>query len=118
MTEREVRVRLRPPTDVKLHKGSVLRARIEDISRADSPPTIVGSGSMHVYSPQGDNELELVLPVTKDLDPQASYGIFVHLDSSGSGEIDVGDAITTASYPVLQGGASDDAVNVELHTLQ
>lgn len=40
----------------------------------------------------------------EELDPGASYGVQVHIDVDGDGEMSTGDFITMESYPVLTFG--------------
>jgi putative lipoprotein len=103
------------PPDVRPTAGAVLRARVEDMSIADRRPSVIGSGSVRLDSAPEDDLVVITVRVQEqDVDMRASYGVFVHLDLTGSGEIDAGDAITTRSYPVLTQGNPSRA-EVELH---
>ena len=74
------------------------KPRVEDIGTSDGRPLVVGSSTVQLDSPT--EHLEISVPVDVDPAPQATYGVFVHLDVTGDGEVEVGDAITTSSYPV------------------
>ena len=105
---REVTVVAHVPPGVQVGRGAVLRARVDDISAADRAAPTVGSVTTSLEELPDDGCIELTVPVA-DVDSAASYAVFVHLDTSGSGEVDVGDAITTTSYPVLTHGAGEHA---------
>jgi hypothetical protein len=43
------------------------------------------------------------------IEEASSYTVFCHLDTTGSGEVSVGDALTTQVVPVLTQSAPDQA---------
>ncbi len=113
-SSRTVSVGVQLPPEVDLKAGSVLRARVEDSSTADRAPDVVGRTEIPVPEhPEGD-EVHLDIEVPAGLvHDGSSYTVFVHLDASGSGSVDVGDALSTQTLPVLTLGSPDD-VNVKL----
>lgn len=88
----------------------ILRVRIEDISIADRPATVVGRTDVDLPAATVDVDVAVASSI---IDPRASYGAFVHLDTNRSGQVDVGDWITTSTTPVLTRGAPS-AVSVTL----
>jgi uncharacterized lipoprotein YbaY len=93
--------------------GGTAHVVVEDTSRADAPAIVVSEAVEPLAQPlaAGDQfTLELTVP---DVDERASYNVRAHIDCSGSGEVSVGDRITTRSYPVLTHGAGD-CVEVEV----
>ena len=87
-------------------------------SRTRQPPTglpeVVGRTEIPVPEHPEDDEVHLDIEVPAGLvDDGSSYTVFVHLDASGSGSVDVGDALSTQDVPVLTFGSPDE-VNVEL----
>jgi hypothetical protein len=105
---REVTVVAHLPRGMRVAEGALLRARVEDVSVADRRPATIGNVTMPMDHVPEDGRVEISVPV-EDVDRQASYSVFVHLDVSGSGEVDVGDAITTSSHPILTHGGTDRA---------
>jgi len=112
MTNDAVTVVTQVPTDVALTPNAVLRCRVEELNVADQRPIVVGSRTVPVEPTAG--RLEVTLPVDEGLDPQSAYGVFLHLDAGGTGAVDVGDAITTETVPVLTHGGAE-RVDVQLH---
>ena len=52
--------------------------------------------------------LRLSVEIPKDkIDEKRTYSVTAHVDTSGSGEVEVGDLVSTQSYPVLTRGAGD-----------
>lgn len=80
--------------------GTVLRIRIEDVSRMDMPAAICAA--LDVPLPGGaaagaDIPFSLML---QEPDPAARYNVRAHADIDGSGEITAGDLLTTAANPL------------------
>lgn len=107
---RTVSVHVRLPAGVDLTTRSVLRARVEDSSTADRAPDVVGRAEVPVpQHPEGDAvQLDIEVP-TGLVDDRSSYTVFVHLDATGTGSVEAGDALSTQVVPVLTGGSPDEA---------
>ena len=89
------------------------RIAVEDVSRADAPATTIAHRIVRLTGPmEAGDRFTLELPVP-EIDDHASYIVRVHIDSSGSGDVTIGDRITTRSYPVLTRGAPDH-IDVEV----
>lgn len=111
---RTVSLTVHVPDDVTVGEHSVLRARVEESSVADRAPDVVARTEVPVGSLPPGHEVLLDLEVPEGLiDPTASYTVFCHLDTTGSGEVEVGDALTTMVVPVLTPSTAD-RVPVEL----
>jgi putative lipoprotein len=92
-------------------RAAELVVQVEDVSRADAPSLVVAEQRMRDVElpPGGSLPFEVEVPAD-DLDERMSYSVRVHIDVSGSGEIEPGDLLTTQSYPVLSGRGSEEAV--------
>lgn len=91
-------------------KANVL-VQVEDVSRADAPSRVVGQTLRKGVSLRTGAELpfEVTVPAGR-VDDGSRYAVRVHVDLSGSGEVEVGDLVSTQSHPVLTRGHPDSAV--------
>ena len=110
------------PTDARRVRGEVvlpagdpgeraarLVVQVEDVSRMDAPSVVVGEQQIEDV-PLDGSSVAFEIPVPAGLvDERASYSVRVHVDMSGSGEVQRGDLITTQSYPVLTHAAPETA---------
>lgn len=88
--------------------GATLRVTLEDVSRADAAATLVAEAILPIARPlDAGVELPFALAVP-EVDDHARYNVRVHIDLTGSGDITVGDRISTAAHPVLTQGNPDD----------
>ncbi len=104
------------PADVPVGPPATIVVRLEDVSFADAPATIISSVTVpDVTIPQaGGESVAFSLPVDS-FDPRARYTVRVHVDRDGDGEVSKGDLISTSHIPVLtQGGSTTVQVPVEL----
>jgi uncharacterized lipoprotein YbaY len=97
-----------PGTEVPAEASTVV-VRVEDISRADAPSTVVGEQRID------HADLGRVIPFSVDVpadlvDERALYSVHAHVDISGSGEVEVGDYVSTQTHPTLTRGATDVVV--------
>ncbi len=105
---RSVHVHVRLPEGVTMPPGALLRVQVGDVSAADRATEVIADAVVPMTG--GESEADLDVPVPAGLvDQRASYSVFVHIDGSGSGEIEVGDLLSPASHPVLTRGAADEA---------
>jgi len=86
--------------------------RVEDVSRADAPSTIVGESRLEnpTLPPGPQPELDFALAVpTAALSGPVRLNVRVHVRSSRPGErrrdeaIEIGDLVSTRSHPVVPG---------------
>jgi hypothetical protein len=88
--------------------------RLEDVSRVDAPSTTVDEHVLtSVSHRQGDEDrlsVDLSAPAASG---RESYGVRVHVDVDGDGQVSRGDLISVESYPVLTFG-HPDVVEVRL----
>jgi len=83
--------------------------QVEDVSRMDAPSVVVGEQLIDdVALDGGPVPFEVEVP-SGAIDERGMYSVRVHVDVSGSGQVESGDLITTQSYPVLTGGNPDEA---------
>ena len=105
---RTVHVHVQLPRGASAPNGALLRVQVSDVSIADRASDVVAD--FEVPLPAGAAEADVDVPVAVGLiDARASYSVFVHVDCTGSGEIEVGDFLSPASHPVLTQGAPDQA---------
>ncbi len=106
---RTVAVSVHLPEGLDLTDASRLRARVEDSSIADRAPDVVARAAQPLGEgvPGSDVRLELEVPAGL-VDERSSYTVFLHLDVTGNGEVEAGDALTTQTLPVLTQGAPDE----------
>jgi uncharacterized lipoprotein YbaY len=97
-----------PATDVPAAASTVV-VRVEDISRADAPSTIVGE--QRIDHADLSRAIPFTIDVPADLvDERALYSVHAHVDISGSGDVEVGDFVSTQTHPALTRGAEDVVV--------
>ena len=107
---RTVAISVRVPEGVTLTDRSVLRGRVEDSSIADRAADVVARVEQPVGAEVTGSDVRLQLEVPAGLiDERSSYSVFLHLDVSGNGEVEAGDALSTQTVPVLTHGATDEA---------
>ena len=75
--------------------GATLWVRARDVTRADSSAVTLAEQEIHDVTIAGPDD---VVPFTLQLsppDPRGSYTIEAHLDANHSGDVSVGDLLTT-----------------------
>lgn len=94
--------------------GAVLHIRLEDVTHTDGVAEIVAEQVHTLEAPLQEGAemaFSLAVPV---LDPRHRYGVRVHVDTTGSGNVTEGDLVSTQAYPVLTFGQPDH-VRVDVH---
>lgn len=87
-----------------------LIVQVEDVSRADAPSQVVGEQRVSGVKVGAGQTLPFAIEIPSDrVDPSHSYSVRAHVDMTGSGKVEVGDLITTQSYPVLTKGYGNEA---------
>ncbi len=87
-----------------------LIVQVEDVSRADAPSVVIAEQRQSGVSLRGGAVVSFVVEVLAELvDEHHDYSVRVHIDVSGSGEVNVGDLVSTQSYPVLTRGHGNEA---------
>jgi putative lipoprotein len=87
-----------------------LVVQVEDVSRADAPSTVVGERRLRGVELRPGAAVPVAVEVPAvELDEGAEYSVRVHVDVSGSGDVEVGDLVSTQTYPVLTHGYGDEA---------
>ena len=78
-------------------------ARVEEVSRADSPAvTVAEQVREHIALPRGESRS---LPFEISVDPESiepglRYAVGVHVDVTGTGTVTSDDFVSTASHPL------------------
>lgn len=105
---RVVRGEIELPSDAEAVLPARVVVDVEDISRADAPSQLVARLQLETGELKGSDLIPFSLEVPADaLDERHLYSVRVHVDMSGSGEIEKGDYITMQTYPVLTRGYGD-----------
>ena len=81
--------------------------RLEDVSRADAAAVLVAEQVMRDAKISGDARPLLFEIPAAQRRPNREYGVRVHVDVDGDGQVSVGDYTSTQSYRVR---GTDDAV--------
>jgi uncharacterized lipoprotein YbaY len=107
--DRTVRGEIVLPEGEPGERAARLVVQIEDVSRMDAPSQVIAQQEIDDV-PLDGTSVEFEVPVPAGLiDERADYSVRVHVDVSGSGEVEQGDMITTQSYPVLTHAAPETA---------
>lgn len=103
-----------PATGVPDMAASVL-VQIEDISRADASSISIAEQRQYRVILRAGAVLPFTVQVPADqLNPRNLYSVRVHIDVTGSGEVEVGDLVTTQTFPVLTRGYPQ-TVSIPVH---
>ena len=83
--------------------AALLRVVVEDVSLADAAAEPVAEADLEDVRLDGLRALDVAVRVD-DYDQRRHYACRVHVDRRGTGEVNRGDLISTASHPVLTHG--------------
>lgn len=93
-----------PETEFGEGYGIVI-VEVEDVTRADAPSAVIAEYRRAGVLLRKGASVPFAVPVPEDaVDERKHYSIRVHVDLTGSGEVEVGDFVSTASHPVLTHG--------------
>lgn len=94
------------PADLPAGPPATIYARIEDVSLADAPSTVLSSVTLtDVPVPPAPGEtVTFAIPIG-NYDPSRRYSVRVHVDRDGDGRVSAGDLVSTAVHSVLTQGA-------------
>lgn len=101
---RTLKVHLHLPSGVVLPAQGLLRLRVEDVSAADRAAPVIAENAVELM---GETDVTIEVP-SERIEANASYSVFLHLDTNRSGQIEPGDYISPALHPVLTRGAPDE----------
>jgi hypothetical protein len=87
------------PADAPSLMAADVRVLVEDVSRVDAAAPVVAETLLSGVDTGPGAALEFSLTV--DVNDATHYNLRVHVDTDASGDVSVGDLITTQSYPVL-----------------
>jgi putative lipoprotein len=83
---------------------------VEDISRADAPSSVIGEQRQKGVALRPGARIPFTIEVpARFIQDNSLYSIRAHIDVSGSGEVAVGDFVSTETYPVLSRGHGTSA---------
>jgi putative lipoprotein len=115
--KRVVRGEVALPPDMGRLEAAQVVVRVEDVSRADAPSVVVGEQRFKGTDLAEAERIPFAVEIPAELiDERATYAVSVHVDVSGSGNVERGDLITTESYPVLTRGHPDE-MNVRVRKI-
>ena len=102
------------PGDLPAFQNATVRVRVEDVSVADAPATVVAKATEAGIGREEGDELTLMIPVRRpvDIDESKHYSVAVHIDLDGDGEVDANEFVTTVAIPVFTQGASTTVMAV------
>ena len=93
-----------PPGELPAEAAELV-VQVEDVSRADAPSTVIGEQRLSRVPLSPGSAIPFALDVPAGLvESGHSYSVRAHVDVSGSGEVEVGDLVSTQSHPVLTEG--------------
>ena len=104
------------PAETPAGSAATIIIRLEDVSRADAPATILASITLEdvPVPPAAGEQVSFTLPVVS-FDSRARYTVRVHVDRDGDDQVSKGDLLTTSHIPVLTyGGGTEVQVPVEI----
>jgi len=108
--ERMVEVELVLPEGALPLGAARLLIQVEDVSRMDAPSIVVAERRLDGVEMRRLQAQTFDVAVPREaIDPSRSYSVRVHLDANASGNVERGDLVSTASYPVLTRGAGHHA---------
>ena len=94
-----------------------LRVKIEDVSRADAAARAVAEAVVRLEQPLAAGANVPFSITVPEVSESIRYNVRAHIDCSGSGEINVGDLISTQAYPVMTQEHADN-VTVEVEAVR
>lgn len=115
MEKRVVRGEIALPVEAVLTEPADVMVYVEDVSRADAPAIVVGQQRQSGVSLRPGASLPFEIEIPADsVDERGFYSVRAHVDHSQSGDVTIGDLVSTQSYPVLTRGYGTVAhVNVK-----
>jgi uncharacterized lipoprotein YbaY len=102
------------PEHVPEGPPATIHVRVEDVSLADASATVIAGTTLAnvTVPPPAGEAVTFAIPV-ETYDPRKTYGVRVHVDRDGDGQVSVGDLVSTTHHPVLtRGGGTDVSIPV------
>lgn len=90
-----------------LPERGVVRLRVEDVTYLDGAAPVVGEAEYDLAAHAPDHPDLGPLSVDAAFEEGRTYGLAVHLDVSGSGQVEPGDLVTTAFHDAREAAASE-----------
>ena len=98
-----------PDSEIPAESANLV-VQVEDVSRADVASVVIADQRQPGVPLRSGAILPFAVEVPEELvNERDSYSIRVHIDLTGSGEVESGDLISTQSYPVLTRGHGNEA---------
>src|SRR5216117_3918132 len=83
-------------------KSADVAVYVEDVSRADAPALVIGEHRQNRVPLSAGSVLPFSIEIPAELvNERSNYSVRAHIDLSGSGEVKIGDLVSTETYPVL-----------------
>lgn len=96
-----------------------LRVRVEDVSETDAQARTVAEKTTHGVTWFGNSTqgTEFALTIPAGLSPRGRYQLRAHLDTTKTGEVSLGDFVTTQAFP-LDPVSENQHLNLKLKWLK
>ena len=95
-----VRVSIDPPADELLTGGATIRTFIEDTSRVGDAARPVAESTIGVDQMHSAKPVEMTC---REPSADEFFTVRVHVDVNGSGQVEVGDLVSTAAHRAIDG---------------
>jgi hypothetical protein len=95
-----VRVRIDPPANELPPGGAIVRTFIEDTSRVGDAARPIAESTIRVDQMHSASPLEITC---REPGADESFTVRVHVDVNGSGQVEVGDLVSTAAHRAIDG---------------
>ena len=95
--------RVHIPRPASTRTAKVVWVRVLDISRADAPSQTVAEHQLRDVEIRAGDGVEVISFLMDDIqydDRRADLSVAVHVDWSGSGNVEPGDLLSTRTYPI------------------
>ncbi|KAA0931712.1 YbaY family lipoprotein [Streptomyces apricus] len=81
-------------------RDAVLRVRVLDVTQADAPARELAAVVVEHFTYDGEGTVSVPFRLSAEWGARRRVVVDAHLDRSGSGTVDTGDALTVESSPV------------------
>jgi uncharacterized lipoprotein YbaY len=101
-----------PGAGVPAQSGTII-VYVEDVFRADKPSAVIAAKRQSNVLLRPGLRVPFAVKIPDQLlDESRSYSVRVHIDTSGSGDVTVGDFVSAETYPVSTRGGNTVQISV------
>lgn len=105
------------PANAPSVDAATLRITVEDVSRVDAASQVIAEEVIHGVGVRPRRPPLDFSVALETVDDAAHYNVRAHIDSNDSGEVTLGDLLSTQAHPVLTFGAPDHVTVPLQHVL-